>query len=162
MVWAVVPSACGPWSNRLTPRLTHVRLLVDNYRECHRFYREVLGLTPRFGGVESVYEEFAAGGAGGVVLSLYQRGMMASVLGTGHLPTRAAGQDVVALTFAVESVDAAYDALTAMGIKFLGPPTDKPEWLLRVVHLRDPAGNLIELNAPLGAERAEEGEVDLE
>jgi lactoylglutathione lyase len=143
----------------MTPRLTHVRLLVDNYRECHRFYREVLGFTPRFGGAEGVYEEFSAGSSSGVVLALYQRGMMASVVGTGDLPARVEAQDRVALTFAVESVDAAYDALSAMGIAFLGPPSDKPEWLMRVVHLRDPAGNLIELNAPLGAETSEESDV---
>ncbi len=134
----------------MTARLSHVRLLVDNYGECHRFYREVLGFTPRFGGAEGVYEEFAAGGPGGVVLALYHRGMMASVVGTGDLPARVDSQDRVALTFGVESVDAAYDALTAMGVEFLAPPSDRPEWILRVVHLRDPAGNLIELNAPLG------------
>lgn len=134
----------------MTPRLTHVRMLVENYAECHRFYREVFGLTPRFGQAEGVYDEFAAGGVGGVVLALYRRGMMASVVGAGDLPTRAAQQDPVALTFAVEDVDAAFDALTQMGVSFLGPPSDRPEWLLRVAHLRDPAGNLIELNAPLG------------
>lgn len=142
----------------MMPRLTHIRLLVDNYKECHRFYREVLGLTPRFGGVDGVYEEFAAGGAGGVVLALYRRGMMASIVGTGGMPSRSDAQDTVALTFAVESVDAAYDALKAMGVKFIDPPSDKPEWLLRVVHLRDPAGNLIELNAPLGSTLSSESE----
>jgi predicted enzyme related to lactoylglutathione lyase len=95
---------------------------------------------------------------GGVVLALYHRGMMASVVGAGALPSRVESQDRVALTFSVDSVDAAYDALTAMGVKFLGPPSDKPEWLLRVVHLRDPAGNLIEFNAPLGIARLEEEE----
>lgn len=149
----------------ISPRLTHVRLLVDNYRECHRFYREVFGLTPRFGGGEGVYEEFVAGGPGGVILALYHRGMMASVVGTGSLPPHVISQDSVALTFEVGNVDAAYDALTAMGVNFVAPPSDKPEWLLRVAHLRDPAGNLIELNAPLGVtspEGAEGSEADLE
>ena len=138
------------------PRLTHVRLLVDNYRECHRFYREILGFTPRFSQPEGVYDEFAVGArwfsgtsSEGVVVSLYDRGMMASVVGTGALPARASAQDPMVIAFAVDEVDAAYDALTAMGIKFLAPPSDRPEWLARIVHLRDPAGNLIELWAPI-------------
>lgn len=139
----------------MTPRLTHIRLLVDNYRECHRFYREVFGLTPRFGGGEGVYDEFVAGGSEGVILALYHRGMMASVVGAGSLPAHAPAQDAIALTFAVSNVDAAYDALSAMGVEFVTAPMDKPEWLLRVAHVRDPAGNLIELNAPLGVARSD-------
>jgi predicted enzyme related to lactoylglutathione lyase len=65
------------------------------------------------------------------------------------------------IAFAVDEVDAAYDALTAMGIKFLAPPSDRPEWLARIVHLRDPAGNLIELWAPIATpsctDKAEHG-----
>lgn len=133
-------------------RLTHVRLLVDKYRECFRFYRDVLGLIPRFGQEAGVYDEFDAGG---VVLALYDRGMMASVVGTSKLPIAAIAQDRLALTFAVESVDAAYDALTAMGVGFVTPPTDQAAWFLRVAHLRDPAGNLIEINGPMsGADGA--------
>jgi hypothetical protein len=30
----------------MTPALTHVRLLVDDFPACFRFYRDVLGLTP--------------------------------------------------------------------------------------------------------------------
>lgn len=148
----------------LPPRLSHVRLLVDNFRDCHRFYREVLGFTPRFSQPEGVYDEFAvgarsiAGGSGnGVVLALYDRGMMASIIGTGSLPARAPAQDTVAISFAVEEVDAAYDALTAMGIKFLAPPSDRPEWLARIAHLRDPAGNLIEFWAPISTGSGADG-----
>jgi predicted enzyme related to lactoylglutathione lyase len=30
-------------------RLTHVRLLVDDFAACFRFYRDVAGLAPTFG-----------------------------------------------------------------------------------------------------------------
>ena len=147
------------------PRLTHVRLLVDNYRECHRFYREVLGFTPRFAQPEGVYDEFAAGArwffapaAEKIAISLYDRAMMAGIVGTGALPARAPVQDTMLIAFAVEDVDAAYDALTGMGVKFLAPPTDRPEWLARIVHLRDPAGNLIELWAPIHSANCVDGD----
>jgi len=57
--------------------------------------------------------------------------------------------DKVALTFEVPDVDAAYKALRARGIEFVTEPHDQETWVLRVAHLRDPEGNLIEINAPL-------------
>jgi lactoylglutathione lyase len=37
-------------------RLTHVRLLVDDYDACFRFYRDMLGLEPTFGDEASHWE----------------------------------------------------------------------------------------------------------
>ncbi|MDG0793776.1 VOC family protein [Cohnella ginsengisoli] len=56
------------------------------------------------------------------------------------------GRDQVALVFRVENVDSVYEALRAKGVPFVQPPRDTPEWGHRVAYLRDPAGNVIELN----------------
>jgi len=57
--------------------------------------------------------------------------------------------DKVALTFEVADVDTAYKALRSKGVEFVTEPHDQDAWVLRVAHLRDPEGNLIEINAPL-------------
>jgi lactoylglutathione lyase len=50
------------------------------------------------------------------------------------------------LIFAAEDVDAAYDAFKKKGIIPIDKPHDCKEWGIRCFHLRDPAGNLIEIN----------------
>jgi catechol 2,3-dioxygenase-like lactoylglutathione lyase family enzyme len=39
-------------------RLTHVRLLVDDFAACFRFYRDVVGLARTFGDETSGYADF--------------------------------------------------------------------------------------------------------
>jgi hypothetical protein len=41
--------------------------------------------------------------------------------------------------------------LSGRGVQFVTEPHDQEAWVLRVAHLRDPEGNLIEINAPLKA-----------
>lgn len=127
-------------------RLTHVRLLVDDYPACFRFYREAMGFEPTFGDEESGYADFDAGDA---TLALFERGGMARAVGTADLPATAGAQDRVAAVFRVESVDAAYDELAGRGISFVTEPADREEWGIRVAHLRDPDGTLLELNEPM-------------
>ncbi|WP_374725894.1 VOC family protein [Paenibacillus sp. P22] len=57
--------------------------------------------------------------------------------------------DRMAVTIKVDDVDAAYKELREKKIPFVKEPHDTPEWGHRVAYLRDPAGNLIELNAGL-------------
>lgn len=127
-------------------KLTHIRLLVNDIEQCRSFYRDKLGFEETLAVVEGIYCEFNAGDC---ILALYKRELMESVAGVlmaGEKPT-----DRVALTFEVEDVDATYQALTEKGVEFLTGPHDQEAWVLRVAHLRDPEGNLLEINAPLRA-----------
>ena len=54
------------------------------------------------------------------------------------------------LAAGVEDVDAAYQTLSAKGVRFLRPPTDQP-WGLRTAYFADPEGNLWEINQPVKA-----------
>ncbi|PSQ17185.1 hypothetical protein BRD00_08295 [Halobacteriales archaeon QS_8_69_26] len=135
-------------------RLTHVRLLVDDYAACFEFYRDVFGFEPTFGDAESGYADFDAGDA---TLALFDRAEMTAALEPTDGPPSRTGEDAAvdredgaALVLAVEGVDAAHDRLSDRGAEFVAGPTDRPEWGLRTAHLRDPAGTLIELNEPLG------------
>lgn len=129
-------------------RLTHTRLLVTRFDDCFEFYQSQLGLKPSFGGPGDVYSEFQAGDA---TIALFNRGMMAQAVGTTDLPVDTSSQDRVVLALLVENIDATYGEMRERGVNFLNEPHDQPAWGERLVHLRDPDGNLIELyhNIPM-------------
>ncbi len=124
------------------PRLTHVRLLVTNYRACFRFYRDVMGFDVAWGDEDGRYADFQAGDA---MVALYDRRLMAEAVGTAGRPADADVQDRAALIFAVEDVDAAWEQLKTRGVDFVTEPQDRPDWGIRTAHFRDPDGNLIEI-----------------
>ncbi|MEU0197066.1 MULTISPECIES: VOC family protein [unclassified Streptomyces] len=120
--------------------LAQVRLLVTDFAACYRFYGDVLGLKPQSGAAEGPYEKFspAVGSAG---IALQDRSMMAEVLdevgdaATGH-------RSLVVLR--VDALDAYCEEISLRGATILhgpAPMTDR----MRVAHLKDPEGNLVEL-----------------
>lgn len=127
-------------------KLTHVRLLVEDMERSLAFYRDALGLEVTLDAGGGVYYELAAGEA---ILALYRRDLMGQMLGSG-LPAPAQS-DAVALTFGVNDVDATAGELKERGVTFVTEPMDYDVAFLRLAHLRDPDGNLIEINAPLAA-----------
>jgi catechol 2,3-dioxygenase-like lactoylglutathione lyase family enzyme len=128
-------------------KYAYTRLLVTNFRDCFRFYRDVMGFAPGFGTEDDTYADFVVGETN---ISLFDKAEMSQVLGTPDRPARPAAQDHVCLTFGVESVDEFYRTLTEKGVQVAVPPADHPDWGIRTVHFRDPDGNLIEVNQPLG------------
>jgi predicted enzyme related to lactoylglutathione lyase len=120
--------------------LAQVRLLVTDFAACYHFYGEVLGLKPQSGAVDGPYEKFspAVGSAG---IALQDRSMMAEVLDelgdtvNGH-------RSLVVLR--VEALDAYCEEITLRGATVLHGPVSLTD-RLRVAHLKDPEGNLVEL-----------------
>lgn len=135
----------------MTIKLSQVRLLVDNYAACRDFYRDVLSLEMTLETEGEFYAQFIKEG---VFLGLYKREMMAAVLGTEGADSARAANDTVLIGFEVEDVDQVVEELKAKGVKFVKGPHDQAEWFMRVAHLRDPDGNLIELfhSLPMGEE----------
>lgn len=126
--------------------LTHVRLLVSDFAECYRFYKQTLELPLMNGAESDVYAEFRAGS---VVLGLFDRALMAGVVGAAGGPAEASAQDRVALCFNVDDVDATASWLKSRGVPLTTEPADRPDWGIRTAHLRAPDGTLLELNSPL-------------
>ncbi len=122
----------------------YVRLLVSNYRDSVRFYRDVLEMPMILGDLESGYAEFQAPG---IRLALFQRSEMSKALGLQDAEEE--GRRHVALAFAVEDVDRAFAELEAKGARFTLAPRTHSDWNLRTAHLQDPDGNLIEINQRL-------------
>jgi catechol 2,3-dioxygenase-like lactoylglutathione lyase family enzyme len=128
-------------------KLDTVRLLVDDMPAAVRFYRDVMGFKLRFGGETDVYVEFEVG-AGEVAVALFEKKLMLGSLGLTPADGSVAGDRAV-LTFAVPDVDESFATLVTKGAVVVHSPTDQPAWHLRVAHLRDPAGNLIEIHSAL-------------
>ena len=114
-------------------RFSQVRLLVDDPAEAFRFYRDELGLTPGWGEEGDVYASFAAGDG---AVAIFARGGQADAV-----ELRGPG-DGVLLVLEVDSVE---EWAGRLGDRVVAGPTERPEWGGRVLHLRDPSGNLIEL-----------------
>ncbi|MFF7444512.1 MULTISPECIES: VOC family protein [unclassified Streptomyces] len=120
--------------------LAQVRLLVSDFPACYRFYADVLGLKPQSGATQGPYEKFSptTGSAG---IALQDRSMMAGVLG--ELGGAASGHRSL-VVLRVDDLDTYCAQITERGATLLhgpAPMTDR----MRVAHLKDPEGNLVEL-----------------
>lgn len=127
-------------------KYTHTRLLVDDFPGMFRFYRDQLGLIPTSGGEEDVYAEFATGGS---TIALFGRAFMAEALHDQQLAEQSTRHSAMVMTFEVDDVVATYKRLKASGVTCVADPQPRPEWMIFTAHVRDPEGNLIELNSPL-------------
>ena len=88
--------------------------------------------------VPGTYAEFETAGAR---LALVGEATMGAVVGR---PAPRAG-DAVVVCLQVDDVDAMAAKAKSRGAALVREPHDQPAWLQRVAHLRDPAGNLVEL-----------------
>lgn len=117
--------------------VSHVRLVTADLPPCIAFYRDVLGLKLAVD-VPGTYAEFETAGAR---LALVGEATMGAVVGR---PAPRAG-DAVVVCLQVDDVDAMAAKAKSRGAALVREPHDQPAWLQRVAHLRDPAGNLVEL-----------------
>ena len=128
-------------------RYDYTRLLVADFSACFRFYRDVIGLAPRVGNETDTYAEFDTGATR---IAIFDRAEMSSAVGTSALPAQVQAQDAVCIVFGVDDVDAAERRLVSEGVPIAVGATDRAAWEVRTLHVRDPDGRLVELNAPLG------------
>lgn len=115
---------------------TYSRLLVDNYKECLTFYRDVLGFDVKSGDENSAAADLQSNHC---TVELIERGRMAPDLDSPSSP-----DNLGAVIFEVENTDAAYAKLKH-SVKFITSPTAQGGRGSKVAHFRDPAGTLIEL-----------------
>ncbi|MEV0223805.1 VOC family protein [Streptomyces sp. NPDC050704] len=128
-------------------RCSHVRLMVEDYKACFLFYRDVCGFTVLWGDEDTRYAELDMGS--GTHLALNKREVMAEALGTLGAGSELPGQDRFALILETDDVDATAARLKAAGATLVKEAQDWPVWGIRAAHFRDPDGYLVEINAPL-------------
>ena len=127
-------------------KLNYVRLLTENFSEMHNFYSNIVGLKSRFSAPEGPYDEFITGGA---MLALFDRKEMFSALSQQIPDVTDQISGNIVIIFQVDNVDASFQEIKSKGYSFLTEPMDRADWFVRTAHLRDPDGNIIELNQPL-------------
>jgi catechol 2,3-dioxygenase-like lactoylglutathione lyase family enzyme len=127
--------------------IDNTRLLVDRFDDCLRFYRDILGLRVVWGKEGSGYASFEDGK--GSRLALFLKSQQSEVMGTTKLPKSIEAQDRFMLILGTEDLDDMVRMMRERGAVFLMNPADHPEWGIRTAYLRDPDGNLVEVNSPL-------------
>lgn len=118
-------------------KLTTIRLFADDIDRCAAFYKEHFGFEERANA--GVYIELETGEC---KLGFYRRDLMGDVLG-GRL--EAGAGDSFLINIETGSVDDAVSKLREQGVEIVVEPQDQPDWFMRIAHVRDPEGNLIEL-----------------
>jgi lactoylglutathione lyase len=132
-------------------QFSHIRLLTNQFPEMYRFYRDAFDLPVRWGNESGRYAEFDTGT--GIAIALYSRKQMAEIVGAAEKPEYTRAQDPFMLILSVDDVDFRANRLIEQGATLVGPPTDQPDHGIRSAHLRDPDGNLIEINTELPQSR---------
>ena len=126
-------------------KLMAVELIVRDLATCTAFYRDILGLEVRESESTSNSISFQIDN---VYFFLLEAEGAAEMVSSEPLDFSMEGSPRVLLAAGVEDVDAAYETLSAKGVRFLRPPTDQP-WGLRTAYFADPEGNLWEINQPI-------------
>ncbi|QKQ74918.1 VOC family protein [Nostoc sp. TCL240-02] len=128
-------------------QLTHLRLLVSNYKDSFLFYRDLLKFDVDWGDEESGYAEL---NTGYLKLGLFKKELMAEVVPRIEQPSYIVNRDKIVLVFAVDNVDEVYEQVKNHNAIVVTEPQDRPDWGIRTAHFRDPDGNLIEIYSNLG------------
>ena len=128
--------------NNVRVHLTQIRIIVDDFPAVAAYYRDVIGLKPQFEHLlEPPYTAFKP--EQGSSLCLHARADLARMLGDGVLEDAPSG-DAALVSLRVDDLDAYLAEVTGRGAQVVaGPVTFGGR--TRNAYLRDPEGNLIEL-----------------
>ena len=116
-------------------RLAAVRVFVSDLAGAAAFYRDQVGLEPERVAPEEGYALFRLAGGGELVLE--------EDAPDEETADGLAGR-FVGVSLAVDDLDAAFDALSEEGVRFVGPPETQP-WGGRLAHFHDPDDNILTL-----------------
>ncbi|WP_227837478.1 VOC family protein [Nocardia aurantia] len=120
--------------------MTQIRLIVSDFTGTAAYYREVIGLRPQFDTVAPPYVAFEP--EHGSALSLHDRADLDAVLGGVLRP--GSGADSALIVLRVDDLDRYLTEVTGRGAEICtGPVVFGGR--IRSAYLRDPEGNLLEI-----------------
>jgi catechol 2,3-dioxygenase-like lactoylglutathione lyase family enzyme len=118
-------------------QLTQTRLIVSDFAAAFRYYRDVIGLTPQFADAQPPYAALKP--AEGSALALHDQAALHETIGSELRDT-----DRFLICLRVEDLEGYLAEVTARGgVVVAGPITQ--DGRIRTAYLRDPAGNLTEI-----------------
>ena len=127
-------------------KYAQIRLMTQRFDETFDFYNKGLGLPVTWGNKGEVYASFLTENS--VELAIFQADLMESHIG--HVTeARDKIHDKIMLSFTVDDIDRCYQEFLKKGLTCINEPRNMPTWGIRCLHLRDPEGNLIEVNQEL-------------
>ncbi|WP_216899070.1 VOC family protein [Nocardia alni] len=129
--------------------LTQIRLIVGDFARCVEFYRDVVGLRPQVEEPEPPYVAFKP--ELGSSLCLHERDDLDAMLG-GVL--RAGKGDTALVSLRVDDLDDYLSVIRARGAEIASGPVAFGD-RIRCAYLRDPDGNLIEIQQWLATRSGE-------
>jgi catechol 2,3-dioxygenase-like lactoylglutathione lyase family enzyme len=118
------------------------RLLVQDWKACFLFYKDILGFDVTMEDEQGGYAEFKIAE---MKLELFRRQEMAQIISNSHKPIHAECQDPVVLIFTVHDLDEECQRLKQQGVEFVTTPTSNPYYSIKTAYFRDPDENLIGL-----------------
>lgn len=122
------------------------RILVDDFKLCFDFYKDILGYEVLWGDRDNVYASFKVSGDDKPAISIFKKSEMSLYDGYEDIG-RQSKSDFIQLCINVDDVDECFAILKEKGVNFIGEPRNIHEWFMRCVLLRDPESNLIELSS---------------
>jgi lactoylglutathione lyase len=135
----------------MKPEIIRPFLLVEKFDECFRFYRDVMKFKVAWGKEGDSYASFIIGN--NMRMALFKRGQMAETVKTTNLPPDSECQDKFALVFEVKRFDEIVGELRKLGANFMTQIIKKPDWGIRTIFLRDPGGNLLQIESEIPKEQ---------
>ena len=118
------------------------RLLVNDWKACFSFYKDIMEFDCVQEDEEGGYAEFKVAD---MRLSIFRRSEMAQMIHNHEKPPTAECQDTVALIFTVNNLEDECIKLKQKKIKLTTEPMNNPMYGIKTAYLRDPDENLIGL-----------------
>ncbi len=135
--------------------MSNVRLEVADVVTCLRFYHDVFDFELTWGSEDDAgYCSFKVSDQTSLAIHQYENNLdeIGAQVGMRPLPDVVRGRDTALLVFEVENptrLDAYAEELRSRGATIIAGPADHTGWGIRSFYLRDPDGNLIEVNCLL-------------
>jgi predicted enzyme related to lactoylglutathione lyase len=131
----------------MKPSDVRVRILVKNYQLMYDFYKDIMGYEVFWGDRNGTYASFNIPGEAFPAFAIYVKNGYS--LYNGYHDIGEGKADHIVMCHNCDDVDQYYSYLLSKGLTFIGEPRDIPEWYCRVVLMRDPEDNLIDISGPL-------------
>ena len=120
-------------------KITTLRVLANHFDQAVAFYRDILRIP-----IRADAGAYVAFDVGGFELGIYSRELMSQIVSS--MPEESLGSsDSLLINLEVDDLVTTVASLQERGVTFETEIHDQLDWGMRVVHLRDPEGNLLEL-----------------